>query len=139
MKRPATSSSARGLLLVEAVLSAAVIAVGLVFISRGLSGQLRALRAVEEHETLLALAHRKLLELETVRSAARPVPPNREGLFAPPDDGTRWAMSAAAREEEEPGDPLADITVTVKRAAMPSTAVSLSAVWRADQVPAEWF
>ena len=62
MGRPAKSSSRRGLLLVEAVLAAVVIAVGLVFISRGLAGQLRALRTVEEYDTLLSLGHGKLLE-----------------------------------------------------------------------------
>ena len=139
MKRPARSNSTRGLLLLEAVLAAAAIAVGLVFISRGLSGQLRALRTIEERDVLLALAHRRLLELETAREFQRPVPPDREGAFAPPDEAFGWTVSAMPREEEDAtDDPLADVTVTAARLQPPSTAVRLSTVWKADQVPEQW-
>ena len=64
MKPPAKRASRRGLLLVEAVLSAVVIGVGLSFITRGLASQLRALRSVEEYDTLLSLARSTLQELE---------------------------------------------------------------------------
>lgn len=165
MGQPATSSSQRGLLLVEAGLSAVVIAVGLVFISRGLTNQLKALRTVDEYETLLSLAHGKLSELEAqrLRPGGIPPPPERpEGLFEVSDEAAsestyQWRVTVVRREDldvDQDGRPLfSDITLAVRRQgdlpALPagggqaserrSSAVTLSAIWPTDWVPAEWF
>ena len=150
MGRPATSPSQRGLLLVEAGLCAVVIAVGLVFISRGLANQLKALRTVDEYETLLSLAHGKLSELEAQRLAGIPQPPGRpEGSFEMADEASstseyQWSVAAVRREDldvDKEGRPIfSHITLTVRREGddRRSSAVSLSAIWPTAWVPAEW-
>lgn len=140
MERPAARTS-QGFLLVEAVLAAAVIAVGLVFITRGLSGQLRALQSIEHHERLLALAHRKLLELEIARTLGRSVSLEDRGRFPEPDTDVVWSISAIRRPSEGDGarPPLSDIHLVVEHAEAPSTVLHLTAVWHADDVPESWF
>ena len=144
MKRPAAFTSAardsRGLLLVEAVLAAAVIAVGLVLITRGLSGQLQALRSLEDHERLLALAHGKLLELESVRGLERSIGLEPRGRFPEPDADMAWTVTATPRSvaDGEPADQLSDIRLSVTHAEMPSVSTQLSEVWRAEDVPEPW-
>jgi len=149
MGRPATSPSQRGLLLVEAGLCAVVIAVGLVFISRGLANQLKALRTVDEYETLLSLAHGKLSELEAQRLAGIPQPPGRpEGSFEMADETSstseyQWSVAAVRREDldvDTDGRPLfSNVTLTVRRQddERRSSAVSLFAIWPTAWVPAE--
>lgn len=135
MMRRARCDSRRGLLLVEAVLSAVVIAVGLTFISRGLGGQLRAIRTVEEQQVLLALAHGKLLALEAELASGRPLPAELAGTFEEPYAAYRWQAAVAAREDlaDPDGNPLAsDVTVTVERD-QPAASLRLGAVW-----PREW-
>ncbi len=162
MGRPATSPSQRGLLLVEAGLCAVVIAVGLVFISRGLANQLKALRTVNEYETLLSLAHGKLSELEAQRLAGIPPPPGRpEGSFEMADEASstseyQWSVAAVRREDldvDKEGPIFSEITLTVRRQGdLPaprrqagqagerrSSAVSLFAIWPTAWVPVEWF
>ncbi len=56
--------SRRGLLLIEAIIASIVLTVGLVGITVGLSNQLKAIRVVEDQNTLLMLARTKLNELE---------------------------------------------------------------------------
>ena len=141
MGRPVKSSSSRGLLLVEAVLAAVVIATGLVFISRGLSGQLTALRTIEEHDVLRSLANGKLLELEGER-LARAAPSTRmDGVFPDPYADYRWALSATPRQgqadlKDQDGLPLtSDIALTVTRQRARSSSVTLRAIWPAAWVP----
>ena len=135
MRPPAKLTSPLGLLLVEAILSSIAIAVGLVFISRGLSSQLKALRTVEEYETLLSLAGRKLTEFETQRS----LPANLTGTFQDPFEAYGWTATATLRDgpddpQDQAGNPLiGDLIVAVQRDTPPSSAVRLRAVW-----PREW-
>ena len=90
----------RGFLLLEAILSAVVIATGLVLISRSLSSQLNALHAIDQYEALLPYAEHQWLEWEALRLAttAKATDP-REGLVA----GTRvhWRVTAHQRPQEE--------------------------------------
>ena len=131
-------ASQQGLLLVEAVLSAVVIATGLVFISRGLGGQLRALEAVEAHETLLPLAQSKLAELEGWGLKQKTAIPARQlsGQFSEPYQAYRWTVETVphAVGPESPALTLTDVTLTVRGPGESSRAVALSAVW-----PASWF
>ena len=150
MPRRAKCSSRRGLLLIEAVLSAVVIAAGLVFITRGLASQLKALRTVEEREVLLSLAHRKLDELEAQRLAglqSTEGPP--EGLFEMPDGKPaavdyQWMVHATLREDLEAdaeGQPLfSEVTLIVRHGSgeQGSSAVTLSAIWPTTWVPQAW-
>lgn len=103
----------QGLLLVEAVLAAVVIATGLVFISRGLGGQLRALRFVEQYDDLLPIAEGKLNELEAWGLRWEGIPSTQqEGSFkeAP---SCRWRMSASARSAASDAPTLSDVTLKV--------------------------
>lgn len=125
------------MLIVEALLSAVVIALGLVFISRGLGGQLKALSTVEEYETLVSLARSTLLELEGEVSLDRLPSRAQQGTFEAPYDRYRWKITVASQ------DPLAavphsEILLTVERTDRPSSRVQLSSLWPDDWVPAEW-
>jgi hypothetical protein len=129
-------------LLVEAILSAVVIAVGLVFVSRGLSSQLKALRTVEEYEVLRSLAHGKLLELEGQRLSGSPPPLDPTGTFEEPYQAYRWTITARPRDDvtDQDGNPLASaVTVTVQQDNRPSSVVRLSAIWPMDWVVPAWF
>lgn len=137
MARPAKFFSRQGLLLVEAVLSAVVIATGLVFVSRGLGGQLHALRRLEESDRLLRLAHGKLTELEAALIVRR-LPRETSGLFERPQQDYRWTVSGR-RQPEEPGKtPVAEITLTVKREGSTSPGIIIVAVWPTAWLPPEW-
>ena len=141
MGPPVKSSSSRGLLLVEAVLSAVVIATGLVFISRGLSGQLKALRTMEEHDVLLSLANGKLLELEGDRLTRASSGAPMDGAFSEPYAAYHWLMVATPRQgpsdlKDNDGRPLtSDILLTVARSGAPSSSVTLRAIWPSEWVP----
>ena len=128
---------AAGVLLVEAVLSAVVIAVGLVFISRGLGGQLAAARHVADRHTELTLLQSTLAELEAQPLSGLPLTAAMEGTCPPPHDASRWRMTAAPREDlidAAGASPVSDVRVTVEREQPPSGAVTLTTRW-----PSEWF
>ena len=134
MRRQDKLGSRQGLLLVEAVLSAVVIATGLVFISRALGGQLGALRRLEEADATLALARGKLLELESLR-AAGVASAARKGTFDRPAADYGWALETGLRADvtQEDGSPAAaEASVTVTRDGPPASAV-LTALW-----PSSW-
>lgn len=135
MKRPDPLASPKGILLVEAVLSAAVIAVGLVFISRSLGGQLRSLEAVEAYDRLLPLAQSKLKELEGWGLKQQVIPQEqRQGEFGEPDSGYLWLLKASAHAlPADSAATLSDVTLTVHSKDNPSRQVSLQAVW-----PTSW-
>lgn len=129
--------SVRGLLIVEAVLSVVVIAVGLVFISRGLASQLKALRMIEEHEVLLSLARATLLELEGERSVNHPPSRAQEGTFQEPHQAYRWTIAVTLQDEPDEVS-RSEVMVAVQRHDRPSSRVRLSAVWPTAWVPEEW-
>ena len=136
MQRRAKCRCREGLLLVEAALSAVVIALGLIFISRGLSSQLKALRTLEEQDTLLALATGKLTELETLHLFGRSSSGQFTGTFDPPYQQYRWTLAMHPNETltDPQHQPLADdVALTVERTNPPASAVRLRAVW-----PREW-
>ena len=129
-------NSRQGLLLVEAVLAAVVIAVGLTLISRGLASQLKAVRTIEEQQALLSLAHGTLLGLEARLSGGGVLSSGAEGGFEAPNDPYRWSVEMGSRSDEvdAQGEPLAsDVFVTVRKDAPASGAVTLGVVW-----PQEW-
>ncbi len=140
MKRRVNRCSQRGLLLVEAVLSAVAIGVGLVLISRGLSSQLRALTSIEEYDVLLSLGQNKLAALEGERMARPPsADESASGAFAAPYYAYQWTVKARKRVEGDGKNPTSALTLTVQKKARHSTALELEAVWPTDWVPAGWF
>jgi hypothetical protein len=134
-----------GLLLVEAVLSAVVIAVGLVAISRGLANQLKALRTLEEHETLRSLAIHWLRETEGMLShdPAQVIPwaQDLEAMFEPPHEQYRWAL-AVVPSEESPESPSSvahrELHLSVQRDDRPSSRVELVVLWPDNWLPQAW-
>ena len=158
MLRPAKSSSPSGVLLIEAVLAASVIAVGLVFVSRGFANQLQALRTMGEYDALLALAREQLGAFETARLTGTARVDEEEAvgiLTASLDSIPRYAWRAAAQLRDDLGaDPqgtprFSEVTLTVGRAkasegkmATPRTSgttVTLSTLWPTSWVSPSWF
>lgn len=135
----AKSSSQRGLLLVEAVISAVVIAVGLVSISRALSSQLKALRSVGDYAVMARLAQGLLTELERSVQAGQPPQRARNGTFEPPEAVYEWTLETRAPESQTTAVPVTVVTLSVRRAEGPSSTVSVRALWPSDRVPPEWF
>ena len=123
-KRFSPQHPERGVLLVEAVLSAVVIAVGLVFITRALSSQLKALQRVEEYAVLAELAQQAMRTMEVdVQAGKQP-----RGLQ---DGGFQWALSAAALENPD----ISRVTLSVHRTDAPGPAYTVQAVWPSSLVP----
>ncbi len=140
MEPPARSRLPRGFLLVEAVLAAVVIAVGLVFVTRGFSSHVRALRAAEEYDTLTALARGKLLELEASRMFEPDTSSDeRAGVFEAPRAAYEWRIVATLREEEDEHSPTSRLELSVRRATPPRHQVRLFTVWPTDEVPPGWY
>ena len=141
MQQRANPPSRQGLLLVEAVLSTVVIAVGLVLISRALSGQLKAVETVEQYDTLLGLAQGKLVEFENEQLVGRSLPDAHEGDFDAPYAPYHWTIKTSARDDpaDENGKPLTSaVVLTVYRTDRPSAAVQLTAIWPIDWFPLAW-
>jgi len=123
-----------------------VIAVGLVFISRGLSNQLSALRAQEDYEALASLARQALIEIEALQTAPEmsvSVTPLRIGAFEAPYEHYEWEFSTSLMDANEVGEdadgPLATrVMVAVRRVDRPSPVVRLSAVWPREWIPTAW-
>lgn len=147
MRRRAGWRSQRGVLLVEAVLSVIVIAVGLVFITQSVGHQLKALRSIEEYDRLGSLARSHLLELEARRLFSQPLPPDRQGVFQGADDGGssaryRWEIRAMPLDawRDQAGHPFAgEVRLMVQPDRTPSEAVAVRAVWPIEWIPSEWF
>ena len=127
----------QGLLLLEAVLAAGVIATGLALVSRALGGQLSAIGRVEERDAALTLGRSKLDELEAARLAGLPASDDdRGGIFGEPFQDYAWSLRIDPRDDltAADGSPLAvQATVTVRRSSADATFASLIAVW-----PVEW-
>ncbi|GEM_PF-2152973 len=140
MKRLVRLSSQRGLLLVEAVLSAVVIATGLVFITRGLASQLRALRTLEEYETLMSLGQNKLLELEGRKLFAHPLTSaDQRGTFGDPYRTYQWMLSLGTILTDANGQAFARaIELRVERNDRSSASVFFAIPWPMQWVPDEW-
>lgn len=140
MERPARLICLKGFLLIEAIVSAVVIAVGIAFVNRGLSSQLKAIRTVEEYETLLSLARDKVSEFEGQRLFGIPPPSNLEDAFEEPSKGYRWVMTFRPRPDmtNEEGEPLfADVSLDVRAEGRPSSTITLGAIWSADWLAQE--
>lgn len=126
------------MLLVEAVLSAVVIAVGLTFITRALGSQLKALQRVEEYAVLVDLAQRALRTMEVDVQAGKPPRGPQEGFFGDPYQGYQWKLSAIELEDLDPPLEVSRVTLSVTRSDRPSATYSVQAVWPTSVVPAGW-
>lgn len=134
MKRPGTSSWRRGLLLVEAGLAAVAIAVGLVFLTRGLSSQLRAIRRLQEQSSLQAAARNLLVEQEGARVFGRRGSQETAGTVEG-DAGTyAWAMTTAPCEALR--NPLAtEVTLALQPpTGQPGPSIGFRSIWPLDWI-----
>jgi len=131
--------SLQGVLLVEAVLSAVVIAVGLTFITRALGSQLKALQRVEEYAVLTNLAQRALRTREADVQASRSLSGLRDGAFEAPYAAYQWTISAAALETPDLAVRASRVTLSVHRSDPPGPTYSVQMVWPSDFVPLGWF
>lgn len=136
MRPQAQFCSRRGLLLVEAVLSAVIIGTVLVVISRGLAGQLRAVTTVEQYETLRLLAASQLAQLEADLTAKR-LSGAHAGAFEPPHDQYRWELATSPRQDEAGSSPITELTLTVRRQDHPQT-FTATILWPTAWLPREW-
>jgi hypothetical protein len=118
------------------MLAAVVIAVGLVFITRGFSSQLKALQTVQAYETLIMLARTRLLALEAERVARPIAEPLREGAFDAPYQQYRWSITTQPLEDE--GAPYREMILTVRRGEDSSSTVRLSSIWPTEWILDEW-
>ncbi len=137
-RRPAAARRVgRGLLLVEAVLSAAVIGLGLVFISRSFSGHLRALKTMEATDVLLSLSRSLLAEVEAARAASQPTARSGEGTFEAPHEAYGWQITAAPQGAAG-GVPVSQVNFAVHPVEGAGPQVRLWALWPSEWVPDSW-
>ena len=129
----------RGLLLLEAVLSAVVIAVGLVLITRAFSTHLNALQSVQDYTILQQAAQKLLVELERGLEAGVSPELASAGTCEAPYAGYQWVLSAQPMDDAETAVPVSAITLSVRRAQGRSRVVSVRTVWPTALVPADWF
>src|SRR3989338_6845843 len=127
--------SVQGVLLVEAVLSAVVIAVGLTFITRALGSQLRALQRVEEYAVLTELSQQAMRTMEVDVQAGKPPRGPQDGSFDAPYQAYQWALSAAALDDRDLPFEMSRVTLSVHSADRPSATYSVQAVWPSSVVP----
>lgn len=130
-----SSCGARGFLLIEATLTVTVLAVGLVFIARGLGNSLKTLSALEQSETLRQLAESQFAELETRAQQGQPLA--RAGSCASTQTACRWTLqdadapSSDIPEDLRPSVRLVTLTVTGEPPA--GSEARLHTLW-----PSEW-
>ncbi len=139
MRRRASRASSAGLLLVEAVVAAVLIGGALAAITRGLSSHLKTLRRLQDYDLHLALAHQKLLELETDRLAQRPVSGQPRGAFDDPYQTYRWALTSARLVDSATGEaPTTRVELSILREPDASHVFSVVAIWPSAWIPDEW-
>ena len=136
MKRPAKSrSNTRAFLLLEATLTAVVIAVGLVFISRSLSNSLKALARIQQVDRLLRLAESALSDLEAEVQQFGTLPSDA-GTFEPPDERYRWQIASESVQHplgDLPTEVFRAVTLTVSPVDRAVPTVRVHTIW-----PASW-
>ena len=143
--------SCTGFLLVEAILSAIVIATGLVMISRALNAQLVAIHAVERYDDVLPLIQRQFQEWETIRIATTSTAPfvePRTGTWTASGDsatGIPWDVTATHREDVSAtpeGQPLCStIRLRAREGGEDPSDRSfiLEGLWPSVWVPEQWY
>ena len=130
--------SQRGLLLVEAILSAIIVAVGLVFVSRALSSELKALQVVEESAAVSSVASNMLRELDGLVQIGQAPATKREGTFDSPNAGYRWVLSAGPLDTGEPEPRYGIVRLTIRRVRDDAVVTMMRALWPMAFVPTEW-
>ncbi|MBI3312401.1 MAG: hypothetical protein HYZ88_02630 [Candidatus Omnitrophica bacterium] len=126
-------------MLVEATLTAVIIAVGLVLISRGIGGSLNALARLQAYDHLLQLAESKLSDLEIEAQQFHALA-QRSGTFDAPDaavpagmQGDQWTLEIRRVQIADlPPDAVNRVTLTVRSSNAKSPTVTLATFWPSD-------
>ena len=122
-------------LLVEATLTTVIIAVALVFISRGMAGSLTTLSRLRDHDRMLRLAKSQLSQLELDAQRAG-VPAQQEADFASPDEAYHWRVTsepASLGAGELPPEAFRLVNILVRRADGRGASVQVTTAW-----PSSW-
>ena len=90
MRRRGRWPSRPALLLIEAVITVAIVSVSLVVIMRAFATGLRAMDQARRYETLIQAAHNQLIELEARGELTQQLPASRSGEFAVGANRFRW-------------------------------------------------
>ncbi|GEM_PF-3494057 len=124
----------RAFLLIEATITAAVIGIGLVVVSRGIGGSLKALAVLQQYDRLVRLADSQLTYLEAQAQHA-PLMLPAGGTFEAPETAYQWSLTrqSVSVSPQELADTLVTMTLTVSRANTPNPVARLTTVW-----PVEW-
>lgn len=125
----------RAFLLVEATLTATIIAVGLVFVSRAIASNLQALSRLQAYHRLLRLADQQLELLELEAQQLRPLA-TLQHTFPDPDAAYQWTVTTKAYPTTADGLPIGSVcsvVLSVSLADQPKPQVQLSTLW-----PASW-
>lgn len=123
-------------LLVEATLTAVVIAGGLVLITRGIGGSLRAVSTLQQYDRLLSVAEALWNTLETEARQGEAMSP-RDGTVE--EAGTRyhWRLEIQPAEfpsEEALAEDFRTVALLVNREGARSPVVRLTTLWPQDWV-----
>ena len=128
-------SKRQAFLLVEASLTAAVIVVGVVFVSRGMASSLHAFSRLQEIGPALRCAQTFLNELEAMAQQAGAVSA-REGACGQSSPDDSWALTTQplpADIVEVSPEAFWVVTVTVSRQGSPRSLARLETIW-----PRQW-
>lgn len=131
------SCSQRGLLLIEAVLAAVAIAAALVFITRGLSSQLKAIQILQDQEAVGAVLHDALVRQEAERLFHREEDAGTEGTVESEAGLYQWTLATAPCEgvRDAQDQPLAvSATLAAERTDPPGRSGSLHMLWPVSRV-----
>ena len=128
MQLPAKRSSQRGFLLVEAILSAIVIAVGVAAIGRGLSSQLTTLRSLQNYDVAADGAQSKLTTLEGKLVSRQLIPQDEQELSS---------ITDGPSDEDHPLR-TTRITMMSDAGTLSPRSIRLSVLWPEAWLPQEW-
>ena len=134
-RRPTSRCNRRAFLLVEATLTAAVIAIGLVAVTRGMSASLTTLTRLQQYDHLLRLAESKLHELEVLAPQGQAIQA-QEQSFDAPDQAYRWTVRVrpvSLQSAGVPDDTVRAVDLMASAADHPTPVVALHVLW-----PKEW-
>jgi hypothetical protein len=142
MKPRVASWSCKGLLFVEATVTALIIGAGLLFISRGLASSLKGLETATQHGTLVRLAASQLAELEAQAQLTQSILEDQwlciEDPTQPGSCEYQWLVTMtevplANLPPQQGQEPFSQVAIHVKRNAQGSPTVQLVTLW-----PTEW-
>lgn len=118
------------------MLTAVILVVGLVWISRGIGGSLKALSTLQQYHQMLQLAESTLNNVEVEAQVFRNLR-DRQGAFPAPHALLQWTLTITPVPYalgDVPPERMRAVTVTVSRADARPPSVRLLTMWPSDWV-----